>query len=69
MQGSSRPPKPKDLGIVGKDHLLERFIDDDCAPESFVYQREIGHDGVPYSDRTGVRITVPTPTEPNMACA
>ena len=49
MRASSRQVKPRELGVIGRDHLMERFIDDNCAPESFVYQkREIEHDGLPY---------------------
>jgi DNA topoisomerase VI subunit B len=49
MQTCSRPIKPKDLGPIGKDHLLARFEAAGVAPESFDYRRaEIDHDGVPY---------------------
>ena len=48
MRNHSRPVKPRDLGVIGRDHLLERMIEDDCDPNSFVYlKREILHDGLP----------------------
>ena len=66
MRASSRMVKPRDLGLIGRDHLLIRFIDDDCDPESFVYRKaEIEHDGLPYmvevafgyhSGGTGLRV-------------
>ena len=49
MRDRSRPVKPRDLGVIGRDHLMERMIEDDCDPNSFVYRkREIEHDGLPY---------------------
>jgi DNA topoisomerase VI subunit B len=49
MQEHSRPIKPKDLGPIGKDHLLARFEAAGVAPESFDYRKaELEHDGVPY---------------------
>jgi DNA topoisomerase VI subunit B len=49
MRTWSRPVKPKDLGVIGSDHLMERFEEDGCAPSSFVYRKaEIEHDGLPY---------------------
>jgi DNA topoisomerase VI subunit B len=49
MQVLSRPIKPKDLGAIGRDHLLAKFNAAGVAPPSFEYKKaEIEHDGVPY---------------------
>jgi hypothetical protein len=49
MRGHSRPIKPKDLGAIGRDHLLAKFDAAGVAPESFEYRKaETEHDGVPY---------------------
>jgi DNA topoisomerase VI subunit B len=49
MREHSRPIKPKDLGAIGRDHLLAKFNAVGVAPESFEYKKaEIEHDGVPY---------------------
>lgn len=48
MQNHSRPVKARDLGVIGRHHLLERMIEHDCDPESFVYRkRDILDDGLP----------------------
>jgi hypothetical protein len=49
MREHSRPIKPKDLGSIGKDHLLAKFGAAGVAPESFDYKKaELEHDGGPY---------------------
>ena len=49
MKGMSRSPKPKELGVIGKDHLLSRFHDEGIADESFVYKLlDFEVAGVPY---------------------
>jgi hypothetical protein len=49
MREHSRPVKPRDLGAIGKDHLLARFEAAGVAPESFDYRKtEVEHDGLPY---------------------
>ena len=49
MKEHSRPIKPADLGIIGKDHLFAKFEAIGVAPESFDYRRaEFEHDGLPY---------------------
>ena len=49
MKAGSRPVKPKDLGLIGKECLLSRAIEIDVAPESFEYGwSEVEHDGSPY---------------------
>ncbi len=38
MQAVSRPVKPKDLGVIGKDHLAGKFKAAGIVPESFQYK-------------------------------
>jgi hypothetical protein len=48
MQRHSRPVKPADLGLIGKDHLAARFEAAGAAPESFQYRRTLLEvDGLP----------------------
>ena len=49
MKEGSRAPKPKDLGVIGRDHLLQRFIAAGAQEDSFDYQvNAFEHDGLPY---------------------
>jgi hypothetical protein len=49
MQKQSRPIKPRDLGLIGEQHLRAKFDNAGAAPESFSYKKsEIEHGGVPY---------------------
>ena len=49
MRENSRPIKPRDLGVIGRDHLLAKFQALSVAPESFDYRRvELEHEGLPY---------------------
>ena len=49
MKDGSRPPKPKDLGMIGRDHLLQRFLAAGAQEDSFDYQvSAFEHDGLPY---------------------
>jgi hypothetical protein len=49
MKEGSRPVKPKDLGIIGREHLLKRFIAGGAQEDSFDYQvNPFEHDGLPY---------------------
>jgi hypothetical protein len=43
MREHSRPIKPKDLGSIGKDHLLARLEAAGVAPESFDYRKAEPH--------------------------
>ena len=48
MQRQSRPVKPKDLGLIGKDHLAARFKAAGADLETFRYRRTFGEtDGIP----------------------
>ena len=49
MKDKSRAPKPKDLGVIGSEHLLSRFREEGAVAESFVYKLQ-GFEvaGVPY---------------------
>jgi DNA topoisomerase VI subunit B len=49
MKDGSRAVKPKDLGVIGRDHLLRRFIAAGAQEDSFDYQiNAFEHDGLPY---------------------
>jgi hypothetical protein len=49
MRKASRPTKPKDLGVIGRDHLAAKFASVGAALETFDYRRaEFEHDGLPY---------------------
>ena len=49
MKAGARPVKPKDLGIIGREHLLNRFIATGIQEDSFDYQvNAFEHDGLPY---------------------
>lgn len=49
MKDGSRAVKPKDLGVIGRDHLLRRFITAGAQEDSFDYQiNAFEHDGLPY---------------------
>ena len=49
MKEGSRAVKPKDLGVIGRYHLLKRFIAAGAQEDSFDYQTNaFEHDGLPY---------------------
>ena len=49
MKTYSKPVAPKLLGIIGEEHLKERFLAAGGNGDTFAYQRRIGvSDGVPY---------------------
>jgi DNA topoisomerase VI subunit B len=49
MKEGSRAVKPKDLGIIGRDHLHKRFVAAGAQEDSFDYQiNAFDHDGLPY---------------------
>jgi hypothetical protein len=49
LKTHSRPVKPQELGLVGKDHLLARFKEALVEPETFKYQKALGEtDGLPW---------------------
>jgi len=49
MQANSKPVKPKQLGVIGKDHFRCRFEAVGCEMESFNYRKvEDTTDGVPW---------------------
>ena len=49
MKRESRPVKPKELGLIGKDHLAVRFEAAGANLETFEYRRIFGEmDGVPH---------------------
>jgi DNA topoisomerase VI subunit B len=48
MQKHSRPVSPKDLGLIGQDHLRARFVEAGADEKTFKYKREfVVADGVP----------------------
>jgi len=49
LQAHSKPVKPHDLGLIGKDHLLARFTKAKVEPETFKYQKALGEtEGLPW---------------------
>jgi DNA topoisomerase VI subunit B len=49
MQAESRPVKPADLGVIGREHLSRRLAEMGCVAESFDYRKTEGtHDDVPW---------------------
>jgi hypothetical protein len=49
MQAASKPVKPFDLGLIGRDHLLRRFADEGGDSDTFEYKKSpIEHQGLPY---------------------
>jgi hypothetical protein len=49
LKANSNPVKPKDLGLIGKDHLLARFNEVGVEGETFKYQKVLGEDdGLPW---------------------
>jgi DNA topoisomerase VI subunit B len=48
MQNATRPIKPQDLGLIGKDHIACRFADAGADLETFNYKRTLRDDnGLP----------------------
>jgi hypothetical protein len=48
MRKHTRPVKPVDLGLIGKDHLAAQFEAAAAHPQTFKYQKSFGDtDGVP----------------------
>ena len=45
MQKHTRPVAPRDLGLIGQDHLRERFREAGAAKETFKYKREFVVEG------------------------
>jgi hypothetical protein len=45
MQDATRPVKPQDLGIIGKDHLAARFAAAGADLRTFNYKRMLREDG------------------------
>ena len=49
LQTHSKPVKPNDLGLIGKDHLLARFSEAKVESETFKYQKALGEtEGLPW---------------------
>jgi DNA topoisomerase VI subunit B len=49
LQSHSKPVKPQDLGLIGKDHLLARFKEVGVETETFKYQKVLGEtEGLPW---------------------
>lgn len=50
MQNSTKPVLAKDLGLLGKEHFLARFEENDVDADTFQYQRDLCDvEGVPYA--------------------
>jgi hypothetical protein len=50
MKRNSRPVKPERLGVIGSDHLKQRFLAAGGNPDTFKYElrKFVGDDGIPY---------------------
>jgi DNA topoisomerase VI subunit B len=50
IQARTKPVKPEALGLIGRDHLTERFRGLGCEMETFAYKRQCGQqrDGIPW---------------------
>jgi DNA topoisomerase VI subunit B len=49
MKAESRPVKPADLGVIGREHLARRLSEMGCVMDSFDYRKAEGtHHGVPW---------------------
>jgi hypothetical protein len=54
MKAGARPVKAKDLGIIGREHLLRRFVAAGAREDSFDYQMNaFEHGGLPYVIEVG----------------
>jgi hypothetical protein len=42
MQAHTRKPKAQDLGVIGREHLLARFVANGVHPKTFKYKSVIG---------------------------
>ncbi len=49
MKNASRPPRPKDLGVIGRDHLIGRFVAAGAEEDTFDYRTAaFDYCGLPY---------------------
>jgi hypothetical protein len=50
MQKHTKPVKPTHLGVIGADHLRQRFLAVGGNPDTFKYEQRkgVGGDGIPY---------------------
>src|SRR5262249_1083570 len=49
LRAHSRPVKPADLGVIGKEHLAARLQALGCAMKTFDYRKAVGEtDGIPW---------------------
>ena len=50
MKRNSRPVRPERLGVIGSDHLKQRFLAAGGNPDTFKYElrKGVGDDGIPY---------------------
>jgi len=52
-QKHTRPVRPNDLGLIGKEHLFAGFVAEGVEPNTFKYARASGeHEGVPHVTET-----------------
>jgi DNA topoisomerase VI subunit B len=58
MKRLSRPVNPRDLGIIGEDHLLGRFVSAGATAETFEYRcAAFEHDGLPFAIETAFALS------------
>jgi hypothetical protein len=48
MKKHTRPVKAKRLGLIGQDHLRQRFLSMGAKPQSFRYKKTLNDKGLPY---------------------
>jgi hypothetical protein len=60
MQRLSRPVQPRDLGVIGKEALLERFVRSGTDAATFEYRSSaFEHEGLPYVIETAFALYEP----------
>jgi hypothetical protein len=58
MKRLSRPVNPRDLGVIGKGHLLGRFVSAGATAETFEYRcAAFEHDGLPFAIETAFALS------------
>jgi DNA topoisomerase VI subunit B len=48
MQANAKPVSSRRLGVIGEDHLRQRFVEIGCDPASITYRKSLAREGKPY---------------------
>ena len=48
MQTNAKPVSSRRLGVIGENHLRERFVEIGCDPASVTYRKSLASEGKPY---------------------